>query len=146
MSAPAYQLIGNRYPGSGALGTSPLGLAPLGGSAYPIYTVPALYLGSDDLAKRLRTDDVGPRHERYGVVVGQRRWAKIGRWHVVHRGLTEAQGLELSVFADAGTFYLLPTGNPMQSARTVRWIGRQFDLRQVRGGRYTLEYDLEERP
>lgn len=146
MSAPAYQLIGSPSASSGALGGAPLGSAPLGGGTYPPQTVPPLYIGSDNLALRIRTREAGPRHERHGIIIGQRKWAKIGCWHVVHRGLPYWQVVMLSMFADAGTFNLLPTGDAMDLVYVVRWIDRHFDPKQERGGLYQIEYDLEELP
>jgi len=144
VSAPAYQLIGQQFGGVGGYGEYYGG--PYGGTSYPLLTVPILYVGSHDLGKRTRTLKVGPEHSRHGLVIGQRTWAEVGLWHVVHRNLTEAEGLALRPYFEAGEFYLIPNGNPQSLVRTVRWVTREFDLKQSRGSLYYIEYDLQEKP
>lgn len=146
MSSPAYQLQGFAYETSGALGSAPLGTSPLGGSVYPPVPVPTVYLGSDDLRIRDRIDRAGPEHFRHGVLVGARTWAEVSRWNVVHRGLMPAQVAALRVFWQARIFNLLPTGDVMGTSIPVIWKTREFAPRRIRGGRYELEYELEERP
>ncbi|HOX27427.1 MAG TPA: hypothetical protein PLU44_16895 [Candidatus Krumholzibacteria bacterium] len=146
MGSPAYQLQGNQYATNGALGTSALGTCPLGGSLYDPYEVPCQYLGSDDLRTRDRVEIAGPQHERHGVVIGQRTWAEIGRWRVIHRGLESEQLTALKTYWSARIFNLLPDGNPTGSVIPVLWRTREWNPTRVRGGRYSLEYELEERP
>ena len=100
MSSPAYRLRGLMS------GTEPIGYGQLygcsyGGNTYPAVTVPPLYLGSDDLRKKLQVEIAGPQHEKWGIVVGQRTWAEVTRWKVVHRGLRESTVLELKEFFTA---------------------------------------------
>lgn len=146
MSGPAYQLQGNAYETSGALGTAPLGTCPLGGNLYPPVPVPTQYLGSDDLRVRDRIDRAGPEHYRHDVLVSARTWAEVARWKVVHRGLQAAQVADLRVFYQARIFNLLPTGSVMDTAIPVIWRTREFAPQRIRGGLYQLEYELEERP
>jgi hypothetical protein len=146
MANPAYQLRGNEYGSSGALGTAPLGTCPLGGNLYDPYEVPTQYLGSDDLRVRGRIDPAGPQHERHGVVIGMRTWAEVGRWRVIHRGLTDEQVATLKTYWSARIFNLLPDGNPTGTVIPVLWRTREWHPERIRGGRYQLEYELEERP
>ena len=148
MSWPAYQLHGEKIPGagSGALGTSELGTSPLGGNVHTPVPVPSLYIGSDDMRTKLRVERAGPEHRRHGVLIGARTWAEIGRWKAVHHGLTAAEVASLRTFYTAMFFRLLPTGDVMGAAIPVIWTTREFNARQIRGGRYDLEYELEEQP
>jgi len=146
MSGPAYQLQGNAYEDFGALGTSPLGTGPLGGNLHRPVPVPTVYLGSDDLRERERVDRAGPEHFRHGVLVDARTWAEVGRWNVVHRGLTATEVAALRSFWQARIFNLLPTGDVMGVAIPVIWKTREWNPKRIRGGRYELQYELEERP
>lgn len=146
MAAPAYQFQGNEYSTVGQFGTSNFGTGTFGGNLYDPFIVPDLYLGSDDLAKVLRSITSGPEHTRHGQVIGQRTWATTRRWHVVHRGLIENEVDELRTYYEARVFNLLPSGSPTGTVLSVLWRQREFNPQQIRGGRYYLEYDLEERP
>lgn len=142
MSAPAFQLIGDRFATS-AFGTSAFGTSPFGGSAYEAYTLPTFHLGSDDLTQSYRKAAGEIVHVREGLPVSVRPYATVRRWAVNFAVIDATKIEDLQEFFSARTFKLLPSGDP-DIYYTVRWVGTEFAPSLIRPGKYALSFEIEE--
>jgi len=140
---PAYQLTGAQYSATGAFGTAPFGTSPFGGSGYNPYDLPMFNIGGDDLRETRRRKVARIVHRRSGMVVSARTLDYARVWTAQHAVVTQDDLDVLWVYCNAGTFDLLPAGDPSNTI-PVLWVDAEFNPQYLSPGKYSLSYTIEE--
>ena len=143
MSAPAYQIIPDRWPAAAPFGTCAFGTAYFGGADWAPATLPRINLGSDDVTRVMAHNLADIVLTRNGRPVSIRPYADWGKWAVRHAILSEDDVEALWAFCKARVFHLLPSGDPT-NYRTVYWAESSFHPEPIGNGYYSLAYTLEE--
>jgi len=141
------QRIGDavQSPEADGWGAAAWGLAPWGGTAYPIEELPYPHTPSHvpadfGIARHIHEIE----HRRSGVLVQTYTRAAPGYARLYWEHLTSQKVALIETYAvTARIFRYYPDLDDLSRVVTVKWIGG-FDPKPERGGRYTLDGEIEE--
>ena len=139
---PSFQIIEDLY-GSGLWGTDAFGTSAFGGPDYPPWELPFLHTPSDDPAGDGRREYGEIEHRRLGLLVGSRKWKSSRRWRIVMEAVKQDTLDSLEAFAEARRFRLLQDDDETGRVVLVKWRGG-FEPQPLRGGYYTIDFEIEE--
>ena len=139
-------------PITGEYATSPYGTEAYGGSGVPgFFEIPAPEVTdsggeSDSPAHEHHVVHAAVEHRRHGALIGHRVWKEIRRWQFQYFGTLSADEIAaFKQFFDVRRFKLIPDTQNEESYVPVFWAG-PFRARPMRGGTYSLGFELEEVP
>lgn len=133
--------------GSGfGAGGSGFGIGAFGGSLDEPYELPFVQIPSNDPEKTNRRFVGSIRHEREGVILGERVFATPKRWRFHYASIGQDVVTELLVFFESRIFTFLPDTSAGDSY-PVRWVEKEFDPVPLPGSqsRYRLTFTIETR-
>ena len=142
MGSPAFQIPGSRFA-TATFGSTAFGTTAFGGSSYVAYELPTYHFGSDDLTEDYHKVAGEIVHTRFGLPVSVRAYTTTRRWRVQINAMNEAEIDDLLTYFEARTFNLLPSGDPAVYVY-VRWVGTEFRPVPVKGGLFSLSFEIEE--
>jgi len=137
-----FQLIADRWPTSGAWGTSVFGTAYFGGNDYPITLLPSPQMGSDDLTAEISHYLADVVLKRNGKTVSVRPYADWSTWRVVYAAIPASVVAALWPYCQVRVFNLLPNGDDGVKRR-VYWTDGEFRPVQVGRDTFSLSFTLE---